>query len=99
MQLSLGQTYRVEDVTEGLERLKEALREEGLYRAKVTAEQIPHPETHQLDVIVQVDPGARARLGTIQLLNNTEFSDATLLRLFRLKPASATVGPKLRPIS
>ena len=86
MQLSLGQTYRAADVAEGLERLKETLREEGLYQAKVTADQIPHPETHQLDVIVQVDPGPRARLGTIQLLNNSEFTDATLLKLFRLKP-------------
>ena len=88
MQLSLGQTYRAADVAEGLERLKESLREEGLYQAKVTADQIPRPETHQLDVIVQVDPGPRARLGTIQLLNNSEFSDAALLRLFRLKPGS-----------
>ena len=88
MQLSLGQTYRAADVAEGLERLKETLREEGLYQAKVTANRIPHPETHQLDVVVQVDPGPRARLGTIQLLNNSEFSDATLLRLFRLKPGS-----------
>ena len=88
MQLSLGQTYRAADVAEGLERLRETLREEGLYQAKVTADQIPRPETHQLDVIVQVDPGPRARLGTIQLLNNSEFSDAALLRLFRLKPGS-----------
>ena len=88
MQLSLGQTYRAADVAEGLERLKQTLREEGLYQAKVTANPIPHPETHQLDVIVQVDPGPRARLGTVQLLNNSEFSDATLLRLFRLKPGS-----------
>jgi len=88
MQLSLGQTYRSEDVASALERLKETLREEGLYQAKVTAEQVPHPETHQLDVIVQVDPGPRACLGTIQLLNNTEYSDATLLKLFKLKPAS-----------
>src|SRR6516164_7782601 len=88
MQLLLGQTYRSEDIAEGLGRLKETLKEEGLYQAKVTAEQVPHSETHQLDVIVQVDPGARARLGTIQLLNNTEFPDATLLKLFKLKPAS-----------
>src|SRR6516225_9568101 len=88
MQLSLGQTYRAEDVASALERLRETLREEGLYQAKVTADRIPHPETHQLDVIVQVDPGPRARLGTIQLLNNSEFSDAALLRLFRLKPGS-----------
>jgi len=88
MQLSLGQTYRAEDVASALERLKETLREEGLYKAKVTADEVPHPETHQLDVIVQLEPGPRVRLGTIQLLNNTEYSDATLLKLLKLKPSS-----------
>ena len=88
MQLSLGQTYRPGDIADSLERLKETLKEEGLHEAKVRADQIPHPETHQLDVIVHVDPGPRVRLGTIQLINNTEFSDQTLLKLFKLKPAS-----------
>jgi outer membrane protein insertion porin family len=93
MQLSLGQTYRPGDIADALERLKDTLKEEGLYEAKVRADQIPQPETHQLDVIVHVDPGPRVRLGTIELINNTEFSDLTLLKLFKLKPASElTVG-------
>lgn len=88
MQLSLGQTYRPGDIDDALGRLKDTLKDEGLHQAKVTADEVPHPETHQLDVIVHVDPGPRARLGTIQLLNNTEFPDSTLLKLFKLKPAS-----------
>lgn len=88
MQLSLGQTYRASDVEEALNRLKDTLREEGLYEAKVSAEKVPHAETHQLDVIVHVDPGPRVRLGNIVLLNNTDYKDAQLLKLFKVKTGS-----------
>src|SRR3974390_3050670 len=36
MQLSLGQTYRSSDVDDAVTRLKDTLRDEGLYEAKVT---------------------------------------------------------------
>jgi outer membrane protein insertion porin family len=86
MQLSLGQTYREEDLAEAISRLKDTLQEDGLYRAKISAEKQPHPETHQLDVIVRVEPGPRVRLSKVNLQNNTEYRDADLLKLFKLQP-------------
>src|SRR5271169_6254132 len=47
MQLTLGQTYLRAAVDEALERLKETLREEGLYLAELSAEEVPHVETHE----------------------------------------------------
>jgi len=88
MQLSLGQTYRSGDIEEAVGRLTDALRDEGLYQAKVTVEEQPHLQTHQLDVIVHVEPGPRVRLGSIELLNNTAYTDSELLRLFGLRKAS-----------
>ncbi len=88
MQLSLGQTYREGDLEGAVGRLKDTLAEDGLYQAKITVEKQPHPETHQLDVIVRVDPGPRVRLGKVNLQNNTEYSDAELLKLFKLKAGS-----------
>ncbi|MGH9677473.1 MAG: POTRA domain-containing protein, partial [Candidatus Acidiferrum sp.] len=73
MQLALGQTYRKQTVEEGLERLRETLREEGLYNAELSVESVPHAEMHQMDVIVHVKPGARARVGTVHLRNGTEY--------------------------
>lgn len=96
MQLSLGQTYRANDVEDAVTRLKDTLREEGLYEAKVTAEQQAHPETHQLDVIVHVDPGPRVRLGNIVLLNNSDYKDAQLLKLFKLKQGSEITIAKVQ---
>src|SRR5882724_7266683 len=45
MQITLGQTYRRAVLDEALERLKEALREDGLYQAGVSAETVPHRDT------------------------------------------------------
>jgi len=96
MQLSLGQTYRSSDVDDAVTRLKDTLRDEGLYEAKVTAEQQAHPETHQLDVIVHVEPGPRVRLGNIVLLNNSDYKDAQLLKLFKLKQGSEITISKVQ---
>jgi outer membrane protein insertion porin family len=96
MQLSLGQTYHPSDIQEALSRLSDALREEGLYQAKLHVEQRPNIETHQLDVIVHVDPGLRARIDKVQLVNNTEYRDADLLKLFRLKPGTEVTTARLQ---
>ena len=88
MQLSLGQTYRAGDLEDAMSRLKDTLQDEGLYQAKVTVEQRPYPETHQLDVIVRVEPGPRVRLANVDLQNRTEYRDAELLKLFKLRAGS-----------
>ncbi|HEV2103966.1 MAG TPA: POTRA domain-containing protein [Candidatus Acidoferrum sp.] len=96
MQLSLGQTYHEQDVKDGVERLRDALREEGLYRAKISVEERPSPETHQLDVIVTLDPGPRVRAKKIELINNTEYRDAELLARFKLKSGSPLTIAKVQ---
>lgn len=93
MQLSLGQTYTERDVQDAVGRLKDALREEGLYQAKVQVEEKPYPETHQLDVIVNVESGPRVRAKAIQLINNTDYRDADLLQRFKVNAGSElTIG-------
>ena len=96
MQLALGQTYRVGDLDDGIGRLKETLQDEGLYQATVAVEQQPHPETHQLDLVVKIDPGPRVKLAKVDLQNNTEYSDAELLKLFRLKSGSELTIAKVQ---
>ena len=96
MQIGLGQTYRKEIVEEALGRLRETLRDEGLYRAEVSAETVPHPETHQIDVIVHVKPGPRARVASMQLKNDTAYRDATLLSRFKMKPGQAITSARLQ---
>src|SRR5713226_137943 len=96
MQLALGQTYRRTVLDEALERLRESLRDEGLYEAEVSAETVPHPETHQMDIVVHVKPGPRARVGIIQLKNGTEYRDAEILSRLKMKAGSEITSAKLQ---
>jgi outer membrane protein insertion porin family len=84
MQLSLGQTYHSQDVDEALDRLRDMLRDEGLYQAKVSATQQADEQTHQMNVIAHVDPGPRVRPAQINLINNTEYRDGDLVKLTKL---------------
>jgi len=51
----------------------------------VSAETVPHPETHQMDIVVHIKPGPRARVGIIQLKNGTEYPDAEILSRLKMK--------------
>jgi outer membrane protein assembly factor BamA len=93
MQISLGQTYREQDVKDAVNRLQDTLREEGFYRAKISVEERPHPETREIDLVVSLDPGPRVHAKNIHFINNSEFRDAEILARFKLKPGSElTIG-------
>ncbi|HXH67819.1 MAG TPA: POTRA domain-containing protein [Candidatus Limnocylindrales bacterium] len=96
MQLSLGQTYHEQDVKDGVERLRDALRDEGLYQAKISVEERPFPATHQLDVIVNLVPGPRVRAKKIDLVNNSGYRDSELLARFKLKSGSPLTIAKVQ---
>jgi outer membrane protein insertion porin family len=96
MQMTLGQTYRRAAVDEALERLRETLREEGLYQAEVSADTMPHAETHQMDIVVHVKPGRRARVGSIQLTNGTEYRDAEILSRLKMKAGGEITSARLQ---
>ncbi len=95
-QLNLGQPYRSDLVDEAKERLRETLRQEGLYTAVVTVETEPRPETHQMDVIFHVKPGARARVGVVKLKNETEYPDAEILKRLKMKEGRAITSARLQ---
>src|SRR5712664_1083446 len=85
VQLALGEPFQADTVNEGLERLRELLREEGFYEAQVSAQTVPHPENHQMDVVINIEPGVRARIKEIQLKNGTEYRDAEILSRSKLR--------------
>ena len=94
MQIQLGEVYRKEKLDAALERLRTILQEEGLYQAKVAAETIAHTEGHQMDVVVHVVPGARARISGVKLTNNTEYADVQITSRSKLKPGTAITSAR-----
>lgn len=85
LRLNLGDVFHEADLTEALDRLRQTLREDGLYQARLTPSLAPRPETHQMDITVRVEPGPRAHAGEMRVLNHTEYPDAQLLSRFKLR--------------
>ena len=96
VQLALGRPFRQEEVDEGLERLREVLKDEGLYKAEVSAENQPHQETHQMDILVHVKPGPRARVESVKLQNETAYQDAELLSRLKMKPGQPVTTSRVQ---
>jgi outer membrane protein assembly factor BamA len=96
VQLPLGEPYQADAVNEGLERLRELLKEEGLYAAQVSAQTVPHPQEHEMDVIIDVQPGPRAHIADIQLTNGTEYANAEILSRSKLKPGATLTAARVQ---
>jgi outer membrane protein insertion porin family len=96
MQLTLGQPYRQDAVNEGVDRLRDTLRDEGLYTAKMSVETIPHPLTHEIDVVVHVTPGPRARVSEVQLKNGTTYRNIELLSRMGMKPGHQITSARIQ---
>ncbi len=96
MQLALGKPFRQEDVDEGLERLRDVLKEEGLYTAQISADNVPYPATHQMDILVHVKPGPRARVESVQLQNGTAYHDTELLSRLKMKAGQPVTTARIQ---
>ena len=96
IQLPLGEPYLRATVDEGLERLREVLRDEGFFTAKVSADAVAHPGEHEMDVIVNVEPGRRARVKEVQLKNGTEYRDGEILSRLKMKPGREITSGRLQ---
>src|SRR5271167_5035686 len=96
MQITLGRPFRQEDVDEGLARLRDVLKEEGLYTAQVSAENVPYPATHQMDILVHVKPGPRARVASVELKNGTAYRDVEILSRLKMKPGQPVTTARIQ---
>jgi outer membrane protein insertion porin family len=96
MQISLGDVFRKEVLDEGLERLRTRLQEEGFYHARLDAELRPHPAEHEMDIVVRVQTGIRARVGTVHVTNNTEYLDAEILSRLKMKPGTPITTTRIQ---
>jgi outer membrane protein insertion porin family len=95
LRLNLGEPYRENDVKEAAKRLSDLSAGEGLYEVQVRWRTEPHPETSQMDIFFTVTPGPRALIGTIQIQNQTSYSDADLLKRLKLKPKEDATSARL----
>ena len=96
MQISLGQVFHQETLDDGVQKLQTLLEEEGLYEARTRVERRVRPQTHEMDVVVHVQQGPRAHVSSVQLTNNTEYSDQEILSKLKLKPGTEVRSARIQ---
>ena len=85
MRLALGEPFRESSLREAVDRLKDTLHSEGLYEADVKLSLTPHEATRQMDVLITVEPGPRAVVGSFVVKNQTPYHDAELIGRSKMK--------------
>jgi len=95
LRLNVGEPFRESDMKEALERLRQTLEDDGQYQAKLDYTTTPHPDTLQMDILVRVTAGPRARVGAITIQNQTQFANAELRSRVKLKEGAEVTSDRL----
>lgn len=70
--MNLGAEYVASDVPQAAENMQDALRRNGLYKATVTPNPVPHPLTQEMDVRFLVNSGRRASFDGIEVTGDPQ---------------------------
>ena len=95
LRLQLGEPFLPSVLEAGLARLGQALKEDGFYTPVFHPELTPNPQTRQMDIVVRVDSGTRARVGAVEVRNPTIYPEKELLARSKLKPGQALTAARL----
>ena len=95
LRLGLGETFRESALREAIGRLQSTLTEDGLYQAKISSVPAPFPATRQMNILVHVDPGPRARVGAIEIHNQSSYPDKELLHRSKLVTGKELTSARL----
>jgi outer membrane protein insertion porin family len=95
LRLNVGEPFRESDLKEALDRLRQTLEDDGQYQAKLDYVTTPHPETLEMDILVRVTPGPRARVGVITVQNQTQFANAEIRSQVKLKEGAEVTSDRL----
>jgi outer membrane protein insertion porin family len=95
LRLNVGEPFRDSDMKEALDRLHQTLEDDGQYQAKLDYLATRHPDTLQMDILVRVTPGPRARIGAITIQNQTQFSDPELRSQVKLSSGAEVTSERL----
>jgi outer membrane protein insertion porin family len=95
LRLNLGDPFRDSDMKDALDRLRQTLEDDGQYQAKLDYETTPYPDTLQMDILVRVSSGPRARIGAITIQNQTQFPSAELRSQLKLKEGKDITSDEL----
>ena len=78
-QLQLGYPFEEEDLPAVLQRLHVMLTQSGYFQAAISPQLEPHPATQQIDIVIEVTAGERARIGEVRISGNPALPPSKLV--------------------
>ncbi len=83
--LQLGELLTDERLKQAIEGIEKVLEVNGFYRATVTPQLIPHPDTQQVDILFRVEAGPRAHVGEIKVTGDPGFTPEQISDVAKLR--------------
>jgi len=91
----LGEVYTPQKLDRANKNILQLMSDNGFYRASVTHEEHPHPETAQMDVLFHVSAGAPASVGEITIQGNSAYSKGQIEDLAHLHPGDRVTADRV----
>lgn len=95
LQLPLGQAFQEQDLDAGLQRLRQTMQDNGFYAMKATPGLAKNPATRQINITVEVEPGPRAKLSSLNINNQTRFSVSDIRKKLKLKRGTQVTADRI----
>ncbi|HYX68266.1 MAG TPA: POTRA domain-containing protein, partial [Terriglobales bacterium] len=96
LKLQLGEQFTEGKMKQGLAALQGLFRADGLYRAQITPAYTYHDDTQVIDIVLQMTPGPRARVGTVTVEGDAGFTATQLADIGKLHPGDEVTSARVR---
>ncbi len=83
--LRLGELLTDERLKQAVAGIERILEDNGFYRATITPQLTPHPDTQQADILFRVEAGPRAHVGEIKVTGNPGFTSEQIGAIAKLR--------------
>ncbi|HXP16457.1 MAG TPA: POTRA domain-containing protein [Terriglobales bacterium] len=82
--LQLGELFVREKLEHALDNVRQLMEQNGYYRSIVSAQDLPHPETQQMDIRFRITPGPQARVGRVTVTGPAGYSAGQIQDIARM---------------
>jgi outer membrane protein insertion porin family len=93
--LQLGEIYTPDKLERANKSILQVMADNGFYRASVTHDEHPHPETDQMDIAFRITPGPPAAVGEINVQGNTSYSKGQVEDIARMHPGDRVTADRV----
>lgn len=84
--IELGTLYSPERVQQALTSMTRVLEDFGFYQTSIAYEEVPHPETQQMDIIFRISAGPVARIGQLSVTGNPGITAEEVRKISKMHP-------------